>query len=154
VSALRSLDETSLLVDVSGDVRVADVEAALAARGLTLGLTGTTYEGTIAEWLANGAPGARSAWLDPVDHLIAGFTARLGDGRVLDVRPAPRRAVGPDQLALFFGTGGRFGVVASAWLRVHRVGAPRPVTPFVHEEPSVGTDERALWDALARELER
>ena len=36
---------------------------------------------TVADWLARGAPGAPTAFLDPADHLVAGLTARLADGR-------------------------------------------------------------------------
>ncbi len=151
MSGVRSFDEASLLVDVDGAAPVADVEAFLQLRGHGLDLS-APFTGSVATWLATGAPGARSAWLDPADHLVAGFTARLADGRELEVRPAPRRAVGPDTFALFFGMGERFGAITRAWLRVHPTRAVRPTVPFAYAEPPVSDDERALWDAIAREL--
>jgi len=150
-----AVDPRSLLVEVTGDTRLAEVEAALALQDLTLDLD-PLPAATVAAWLAEGAPGARDPWLDPVDHLVAGFDARLTNGTELRVRPGPRRAVGPDLLALFFGARGRFGRITRAHLRAHKKGAVRPTThPLVHpRDPDVTPQEAALLDALASELAR
>ncbi len=150
---MTQVDLESLLADFSGDTTLAEAEAALGKEGLTLGASSAPM--TVAEWIARGAPGARDAWLDPADHLIAGFEATLKSGTVIKVRPAPRRAVGPDLLALLFGAKGRYGTITRAWLRVHRLGVPRATTstPFVSERnPAVSSDEEALLAAIAREL--
>jgi len=149
--SLRSIDRASLLAEVNGATPLADVESALRASDLTLDLS-APFEGTVDAWIAAGAPGSRSPWLDPADHLIAGFVAKLLDGRELVVRPAPRRAVGPDLLALIFGTGGRFGELTSVWLRVHPREVNRPETPFAHADPPVEAGEKTLWDAIAKVL--
>ena len=146
------LDRESLLVSSPGDANVADLERFLEREGLTLDLS-PVPDATVDDWLAHGATGARSPWLDPVDHLLAGFEVTLGDGRRLEVRPAPRRAVGPDMLALFFGTEHRFGAFSRAWLRVHPRGVVRPATaPFDAKEGPLEPGEHALWDALEKEL--
>ena len=151
-----AIDEESLLVHAPGATPLGAVEAALAAAGLTLGLDDldAVRDRTVASWLAAGAPGAPDAWRDPVDHLVAGLDARLPSGERLEVRPAPRRAVGPDLIALFVGAGGRFGAIDRAWLRVHRDGARRPETsPFaLDRDPPVSPEEEALLAAIEREL--
>jgi alkyldihydroxyacetonephosphate synthase len=143
------LDRESLLVRAEGAIPVEALEAGLLAAGLTLDaqVPATT---TVARWLAEGASGARDRWLDPVDQLVAGLDATMPLGRRLRLRPAPRRAVGPDLAALLVGAGGRFGDIERAWLRVHRRGVPRPSSaPFHHErDPAPGADERALLDAV------
>jgi len=146
------LDRESLLVASPGDATVADLERFLEGEGLTLDLLPMPST-TVAEWLAHGAQGARSPWVDPVDHLLAGFDVILKDGRKLEVRPAPRRAVGPDMLALFFGTEDRFGSFSRAWLRVHPRSVVRPTTdPVEVKEGPLERGEHALWDALEKEL--
>ena len=136
-----TVDTASQLVHARGDATLVEVERALAAAGLTLGIDPAAAgapplgETTVAAWIAAGAPGAPDAWLDPVDHLVAGFTARLASGADLAVRPAPRRAVGPDLFALFHGAGERAGVItfgapprprAHRGARAARAARPRP----------------------------
>lgn len=150
------LDLASLLAEVDGSSTLDAVETDLAARGLTMGvaLDGERGGWTVARWLGEGAPGAPSSFADPADHLVAGLCAALPDGRRLLVHPCPRRAVGPDLVALAVGTGGRLARVERAWLRVHRREATRPAIPLpgVELDPPVSEAEARLLDAVAREL--
>ena len=143
---------------VGGGTEVATLERQLAEAGLTLDarFEGAATGVTLADWLARGAPGARDRWLDPADQLLAGLDATLVDGRSLRIRPAPRRAVGPDLSALFVGAGGRFGRIDAAWLRVHALGVPRPVSPSfrLDRDPPLSTDEASLLDQVASTLAR
>ncbi|WP_437927413.1 FAD-binding protein [Sorangium sp. So ce291] len=144
------LDRASLLVHAAGTARLADVERALAQHGLTLGLEldAASRELTIDAWIASGAPGAPDPWGDPVDHLVAGFTARLASGAELAVRPAPRRAVGPDLFALFLGVAGRVGEITSVHLRAHGASRPRALPTSLPRQPPLGEAEAAWLDAV------
>jgi alkyldihydroxyacetonephosphate synthase len=146
------LDAKSLLAQVDGAMTLAAVERELAKWAMTLDVEGAERsEETVALWLAGGARGARDAWLDPADHLVAGLELRLMDGRTVVVRPAPRRAVGPDLMALFVGMGERFGRVERAWLRVHPKGVKRPSVGrlAVEADPAVSEEEARLLEAMA-----
>lgn len=143
------VDDVSLLAHARGTSTLGEVESALASQGLSLRIEGLDAAETVASFLARGAPGAPDPWLDPVDHLVAGFTARLASGDDLVVRPGPRRAVGPDLYALFHGAGERVGVVTSAHLRAHRNGlAARPLPSGVDRDPPLHEAERAVVDRL------
>ncbi len=150
------LHEVDLLVEVEGSVTLAEVEAELARRGLTLDvdLEGARGALGVRAWLGRGAPGARGAFVDPADHLLAGLEGALPDGSRLVVRPEPRRAVGPDLVALVTGAGERFVEVERAWLRVFRASAPRPSLPLpsFDLDPPLEPAEAALVEAIAREL--
>jgi alkyldihydroxyacetonephosphate synthase len=150
------IDATSLLARAAGTTEVAALEQRLGAVGLTLDARFDEPGVTVGEWLARGAAGTRDRWLDPVDQLVAGLDATLADGRTLRIRPAPRRAVGPDLSALFVGAGGRFGRIDSAWLRVHARGAARPVSPpfRLDRDPPLSSDEAALLERVAVALAR
>ena len=141
------LDATSRTVSVSGKHTLAQVDATLAGHGLSLGLTAAAPDGatTVDAWLAAGAPGAPDPWLDPVDHLVAGYSAVLPSGAVLRIRPCPRRAVGPDLLSLFFGHGGRCGQIHTAHLRARGRGAAPLDTPL-ERNPPVGAREQEWID--------
>ena len=120
MSAILGMDDTSHLVHVEGGVLIPTLEVELRRRSLTLGIEGTLPEEPVGAWLAAGALGARDHDDDPVDQLVAGLEAVLPDARHLDIRPAPRRAVGPDLVGAFIGARGRLGIVTGAHLVARR----------------------------------
>ena len=67
------------------------VARTLEPHGLSLGLD-ELPDADVATWLGRGAPGAPDAWLDPADHLVAGYAVELPQGGGLHIRPCPRRA--------------------------------------------------------------
>jgi alkyldihydroxyacetonephosphate synthase len=144
------IDRESLLVEVSASMPLGACEDLLAAEGLTLGLDPLARETPLGAWLAQGAEGAPDAWSDPADHLVAGLEARLLDGTRLSIRPAPRRAVGPDLIALFVGAGERYGRIDRVWLRVRVRGAPPArVHPYAGDrDPPCSAAEEALFEAI------
>jgi alkyldihydroxyacetonephosphate synthase len=145
--AAPELDPASQLVHASGAATLASVQRAAAIGGLDLGIDAGALDAertTVAAWIAAGTPGAPDAWLDPVDHLVAGFQARLPAGAELSVRTSPRRAVGPDLLALFHGTSERVGTVTAAHLRVHGRQRPRAMPAMFDRNPPPTSGE-ADW---------
>lgn len=153
---MSTLDGKSLLVLAEGSETLMVVEERARAVGLTLGLgrDDADLASTVAAWLERGAAGAISPFADPADHAVAGFEATLSNGTRIVHHPSPRRSVGPDLWALFFGAGGRFGTIDRAWLRLHRVDAPRVVLPIPARDydPPLSPGEARLVDALEREL--
>ena len=169
-----AIDPTSLLVEVGASKTLDALETELAARGFTLGVdleqagpahvaspsghatTGAPGSITVGDWLSAGAPGAASVFADPADHLVAGLEATLPGGQRLEVRPGPRRAVGPDLTALLLGCHRRLGSIERAWLRIHRREARRQTMalPEVDLDPPVTAGEARLIDAIQQELEK
>jgi len=149
--AVPVLDRMSLLVRAAGTATLGDVERALSQGGLTLGLgpDAPPLDTTLDVWIAGGARGAPDPWEDPVDHLVAGFTARLKSGAELEVRPAPRRAVGPDLFALFLGARGAVGEIRSAYLRAHGPSQARRLSSGINRDPSLPDAERGWLDRIA-----
>ncbi|MGZ3452021.1 MAG: FAD-binding protein [Polyangiales bacterium] len=141
-SAGIQVDEASLLVRAPADARLEDVEAAAAKFGASLRLDATMLGVTVGAWLEAGCPGAVDTLVDPVDHAVAGVEAKLPDGRILSVRPCPRRAVGPDLVALV--VGGKMLAPVSAWLRVHRASASPTSPTSIDPDPAQNDGERSV----------
>lgn len=150
------IDDHSLLATVLGATPVAEVEQALAVRGLTLGLEGPPDARSVNDWIASGMPGTRDAWSDPVEQIVAGLSARMTSGERLLIRPAPRRAVGPDLVCLFSGAHGEVGRVEHATLRVHRKSEkPSRTLAFRAERnPPMDTPERGAWQRIVEGVNR
>jgi alkyldihydroxyacetonephosphate synthase len=146
-----ALDPLSGLVHVSGAATLGEVESFLAREGLSLSLGSdapSLAETTVDAWIAAGARGAPDPWSDPVDHLVAGFSAVLRSGGELEIRPAPRRAVGPDLFAMFLGMRGRVGRIVSAHLRAHGAERARPMPSTFEHNPPVNEAESRLIERV------
>jgi alkyldihydroxyacetonephosphate synthase len=149
------VERESLLAHVDGDVPVMELEHHLGGQGLTLAVSPLpSPHVTIGDWLAAGAPGARSFWVDPADHLVAGFQAETAKGVQLAVRPAPRRSVGPDFFALGFGTQGSMVRFLRVSLRVHERAPMRALYDGMPQraDAPISADERALLESLAEAI--
>lgn len=149
-----ALDAQSLLAEVDAQLSIGAVEALLSRRGLTLGLSGgIDWSSSLAVWVARGAPGAKDPWADPVGSLVAGFEASAG-GVEVNVRSAPRRATGPDLLALFAGAQERVGVVERVTLAVTECRARVPrAQPFNWDrDPPLSSTEARAFDLVRRAI--
>ncbi len=144
------IDRTSLLAEVDAATTLGACEDALVAAGFTLDLVSIERDTTLASWLAEGAKGARDPWSDPADHLVAGLEATMLTGSKLSIRPGPRRAVGPDLIALVVGMKERYARVDRVWLRVHpRKGDRARVHPLVAERnPPLSEGEASLLASI------
>jgi alkyldihydroxyacetonephosphate synthase len=134
------IDERSRLVHVEVGISIDAVESRLSALGSSL-MTAASPALTVGQYLASGCAGARSVDDDPVSQAVAGLEAVALDGRVLQIRPAPRRAVGPDLIN---------AILASGWsiaipLSVHLVARPaRSLHALGYRFESRDEAERAL----------
>lgn len=114
-SEILEMDETSRLLHVGAGASLAKVEETLRARSMSLDLP---YEGDFPLYrlLLARRPGGLSPDDDPVRQLVAGVEAIVPDGRALSIRPAPRRAVGPDFTLSMLKSGGELAFPLSFWL--------------------------------------
>ncbi len=145
-----SVDVDSLSATVPAGTTLGAVEELLRRHGMTLRLSDADPDLSVARWLAGGAPGARDRFSDPVDQVVTGLTACLSSDEQLEVRPQPRRAVGPDLTALFVGAADRVGEITEATVRGHRLGSPASRDlPYAGRAPGEPTaDERRLFDDI------
>lgn len=149
-----AFDRSSLLIRAPGDARMAEIAALAKDEGVELPLTSAVPDMTVDEWIARGAPGARDRFLDPADQLLAGATLRMKNGSVIELRPAPRRSVGPDLIALVFGQEGRVAEIIHADLRVVFPGTLYTSPPFrAPADPPLEPGEARLFDAIANALD-
>ncbi|MCS6901556.1 MAG: FAD-binding protein [Myxococcales bacterium] len=149
------LDEVSMLATIPAAMTLREVQARLEPRGWRLPLT-TQVDGSlpVGAWIEAGAPGAFDPWSDPCDHLLAGLRAVLPSGDDLLIRPCPRRAAGPDLIALFAGAAGRFGRVEQIDLRIRRMNEP-PARPLPFAGPRdlpLSPGESVLIERIRAEL--
>jgi len=149
ITKLHSVDETSRIAHVGAGLRLASLEARLRSEGLSLACRACARDMDLGTWMALGAPGRRPQDDDPVDQVLCGAEVLLADGRRMRIRPAPRRAVGPDLLGALLGGRSRLGVA----LGLHLVLRPRlERNQHIYLFATVGDAENACAWARGRGL--
>jgi alkyldihydroxyacetonephosphate synthase len=122
LAGLRDLDERSGLATFGAGTLGPDLEAALAAHGLTLGHLPQSWErSTLGGWVAARSAGQQSSGFGRIEALFAGGRLEAPAGS-LDLPPHPASAAGPDLRELVLGSEGRFGILTEATVRV----VPKP----------------------------
>ena len=143
---LRAVDRTSLVATADAGMTGVELEAALAAHGLTLGHYPQSFErSTVGGWIATRSVGQLSTGLGAIADLVTGMRAVTPLDVVLPSQP--RASEGPDLREIFLGSEGRFGVITEAYLRVR----PRPESR--HAEAWLCASFDAGADAIRRLLQ-
>ena len=127
-----AFDEMSLLVHTRGETSLRAIEESLREKNCTLNLASAELEQSVRTWIDNGLIGATAVADDPVRQHIAGLSVRSGN-EIVSVKPAPRRAVGPDWIGAVIGARGILGIVEEAWISVQKL-KPHEVLVFTFKE--------------------
>ncbi len=122
LSGLTMLDERSQLATFKAGTTGPELEALLAARGLTLGHFPQSFEfSTVGGWAATRSAGQASTGYGRIDELVVALRAATPNGD-LDTIAVPASAAGPDLRELLLGSEGALGVITEVTVRVR----PRP----------------------------
>jgi len=128
MNQLARFDATSHLATFGAGVTGPELEAALRARGLTLGHFPQSFEySTLGGWIATRSSGQQSLRYGRIENLFAGGTV-IAPAGVLKLPPFPASAAGPDLRQLVLGSEGRLGIITQAIVRA----APLPEREDFH----------------------
>ncbi len=122
VVGIESLDRRSLTVTAGAGTRVAALESALAAQGLTLGHFPQSFEHvSLGGCAATRSAGQASTGYGRFEDLVLGLRL-LTPSCEVELLPTPASAAGPDLRRLIVGSEGVLGVIDRLTLQI----APRP----------------------------
>ncbi|HVS51204.1 MAG TPA: FAD-binding oxidoreductase [Opitutaceae bacterium] len=121
MNRLLALDEISQVATLEAGALGPELEAALNARGWTLGHFPDSFEySTLGGWLATRSAGMQSDARGKIEDMVVALTCVTPAGTI-ETRAVPRGATGPDLNQLLVGSEGIFGIITSATMRVHRL---------------------------------
>jgi alkyldihydroxyacetonephosphate synthase len=129
-----SVDAVSQIVRVQAGIRGDRLEEALAGHGLTTGHYPQSIAiSTVGGWVAASSAGQASVGHGAIEDILLGLTFVLSSGHVVEVRPVPRSASGPDVRRLLVGSEGTLGVVTEAVLACAALPSSRVWEAFAFE---------------------
>jgi alkyldihydroxyacetonephosphate synthase len=148
---LLELNETALQATVQAGMYGHHFEAALDERGYTMGHWPQSVSlSTVGGWVATRAAGQFSTRYGSIEDMLLGLEAVLADGRIVRIKPTPRRAAGPDLRHIFLGAEGTAGIVTELTLKVMPTPESRKMLSFAFPDFDAGLDAlrhivRAGW---------
>ena len=118
MNRLIGLEPENLLATFGAGVRGPDLEAALQAKGFTLGHYPQSFDySTLGGWVVTRSSGQQSLHYGRIEDLFASGAALTPKGRI-EFPPYPASAAGPDLRHLMLGSEGRMGVLTRASVRI------------------------------------
>jgi alkyldihydroxyacetonephosphate synthase len=150
MNRILELDEIDGIARVQAGMNGGQFEAALQSRGYTANhLPQSIHMSTVGGWAACRGAGQASSRYGKIEDIVIGLQAVLPDGRLLDVKPAARRAVGPSIKDLMIGSEGAFGFITELTLRISRL--PEHEAGAVYAFPNLQSGLDALREIVQRE---
>jgi FAD/FMN-containing dehydrogenase len=118
MNRVLEVDREARTVRAQSGAVLADVDAALEAKGLMLGHDPWTVPiATVGGTISTNSLGYRGAQYGSMGDQVLGLEVVLGDATVLNIRPAARSSTGPRLKHLFAGAEGTLGVITEAVIR-------------------------------------
>jgi len=138
---LLELNELALQARVQAGMYGHHFEAALVARGYSMGHWPQSVSiSTVGGWVATRAAGQFSTRYGSIEDMLLGLEAVLPDGRVVRIKPAPRRAAGPDLRHVFLGAEGTIGIVTELTVKVFPEPESRKLLSFALPDFDAGLE--------------
>jgi len=115
-----NLDALSLVAEFEAGTMGANLELELNNRGYSAGsIPQSLYCSTLGGWVSTRAAGQFSTKYGKIEDMVLGMEVVLPDGNLLNIKPVPRRSVGPSLKDLFLGGEGTLGIVTRATISIH-----------------------------------
>ena len=144
------LDEVSLVAECEAGIMGANLELQLQQRGYSAGnVPQSLFCSTLGGWISTRAAGQFSTKYGKIEDMVLGMEVVLPDGSLLNIKPVPRRSVGPSLQDLFLGGEGALGIVTRATLSVHPL--PRRTIKQSFVFPSIETAVDVVRQVLRAE---
>jgi len=131
MNRVLEVDEHSGLARVQAGILGPDLEAALGARGLTMGHVPDSFTySTLGGWVATRSSGMQSDKYGDIADIVRGLHLVRPSG-VLVLRDLPSTSTGPSVREMVLGSEGRLGIITEVTIQVHRLPERREVIAYL-----------------------
>jgi alkyldihydroxyacetonephosphate synthase len=139
MNATLFVDETNLLASFGAGKNGLEAEAAVAAKGLTVGHWPQSIAvSTVGGWVATRASGQYSTLNGNIEDILHSLEAVLPDGTAVSLGKGPRASAGPDLRQLLLGSEGTLGVITAITLSLRRAAEAQAYSCFAAPSMAAG----------------
>lgn len=144
-----AIDLVSQTATVQAGIMGPRLEEALQAQGMTLGHYPQSFEfSSLGGWVATRSAGQQSTRYGKIEHMVVALRMVTPTG-ILETRPLPAAAQGPDLNQMAVGSEGLYGVITQVTVRVHALPERREYAAMLF--PSWEAGQKALREVLQGE---
>lgn len=138
---ILKIDDTSLTISSEPGIIGERLERSLNEKGYTLGhFPSSIYCSTLGGWLATRSAGQLSTKYGKIEDMVISLEVVLPDGKVLETRPAPRSAAGPNLTQLFVGSEGVLGIIVEATMKIWHLPERRSFRGIIFDSVEKGLE--------------
>lgn len=120
MNRIIAINETALTVTVQPGMLGRDFEAALNARGYSMGHFPQSINlSSVGGWVATRASGQYSTKYGSIENMLVALNVVLADGTIVRTHDAPRSSTGPSLNELMLGSEGTLAVITEITYRIH-----------------------------------
>ncbi|MEX2689965.1 MAG: FAD-binding oxidoreductase [Candidatus Njordarchaeum guaymaensis] len=142
------IDEENLILEAETGVNGYYLENYLNKKGYTMGhIPQSLYPSTLGGWIGTKATGQFSTKYSGIEDMILGLEVVIPPSTLLQFKPFPRSATGPDLKKIFIGSEGTLGIITKAWLKIWPYPEKRVLLSYVSDtlEDALDSVKRILW---------
>ena len=115
-----TIDDRSLTIRAQMGLIGQELETQLNAKGYTYGhIPQSSYCSGLGGFLSAGSAGMLSTKYGKMSDMVLGMEVVLPTGEIIQTKPAPRSAAGPNLNYLFLGAEGTLGIITEATIVIH-----------------------------------
>ncbi len=141
MNSIRNIDAVNMLASFDAGHNGASAEAAVAARGMTIGNFPQSIDlSSVGGWVATRASGQFSSVYGNTEDIIYSVEAVMPDGSVVTFGTSPRASAGPDLRHLMLGSEGTLGVITGVTFSLRRQAEKRVSQSFYAPDMMTGLE--------------
>ncbi|MDO5015037.1 MAG: FAD-binding oxidoreductase [Clostridia bacterium] len=141
LTSIGEINDESLYITCGAGVYLKDLEKHLNERGYKTGHYPQSFDlAQMGGLVSTNSIGQFSSYYGGIENLLLGMKAVNVDGTIVEIKPNPRKATGPDLRHIYMGGEGAFGIVTEVTIKIFPMPEETWMQAYRVEDMDVGLE--------------